>query len=100
MTMQLAEWALSKLEAVKGQDHVLVRDAMKLLDGSQSAVDQFARENGFALVSASTNLAFRETYERVKGESKIKKVMVIDRSSIRPRVLPDFLERRRRFIPI
>jgi hypothetical protein len=31
--MQLAEWALSKLEAVKEQDYVLVRDALKLLDG-------------------------------------------------------------------
>ena len=83
--MQLAEWAVSKLEAVKHEGHVLVRDTLKLLDGSQSAVDHFARENGFALVSASTNLAFRETYERVRAESKIKKVMVIDRSSIRPK---------------
>lgn len=99
MTMQLPEWALSKLEAVKGQDHVLVRDAMKLLDGSQSAVDQFARENGFALVSASTNLAFRETYERVRGESKIKKVMVIDRSSIRPKGAPGFFRAPPPFYP-
>jgi hypothetical protein len=97
--MQLAEWALSKLEAVKEQDYVLVRDALKLLDGSQSAVDRFARENGFALVSASTNLAFRETFERVQAESKIKKVIVIDRSSARPKGTTGFFKAPPPFYP-
>jgi hypothetical protein len=97
--MQLSEWALSKLEAVKGQDHVLVRDALKLLDGSQSAVDRFARENGFALVSASTNLAFRETFERVQAESKIKKVIVVDRSSTRPKGTTGFFKAPPPFYP-
>jgi len=97
--MQLPEWALSKLDAAKDQDHVLVRDALKLLDGSQSAVDRFARENGFALVSASTNLAFRETYERVRAESKIKKVMVIDRSSTRPKGATGFFKAPPPFYP-
>jgi hypothetical protein len=83
--MQLAEWALSKLDSVKDYNYVLVRDALKLLDGSQSVVDRFARDHGFTLVSASTNLAFRETYERVRAEAKIKKIMVIDRSSARPK---------------
>jgi hypothetical protein len=97
--MQLPEWALSKLDAAKDQDHVLVRDALKLLDGCQSAVDRFARENGFALVSASTNLAFRETYERVRAESKIKKVMVIDRSSTRPKGTTGFFKAPPPFYP-
>jgi hypothetical protein len=97
--MQLSEWALSKLEAVKGQDRVLVRDALKLLDGSQSAVDRFARENGFALVSASTNLAFRETFERVQAESKIKKLIVVDRSSARPKGTTGFFKAPPPFYP-
>ena len=84
---------------MKGQDHVLVRDALKLLDGSQSAVDRFARENGFALVSASTNLAFRETFERVQAESKIKKVIVIDRSSTRPKGTTGFFKAPPPFYP-
>jgi hypothetical protein len=97
--MQISEWALSKLEPVKEQNSVLVRDALKLLDGSQSAVDRFARDNGFALVSASTNLAFRETFERVQAESKIKKLIVVDRSSVRPKGTSGFFKAPPPFYP-
>src|SRR5260370_33942836 len=80
--MQILEWALAKLEVVRDLPHVLVRDPLRLLESSESAIDLFARQNSFALITAATNLAFRDTYEKVAADSKIKKVMVIDRASM------------------
>jgi hypothetical protein len=86
--MLIQEWALAKLDAVKQFPSVLVRDPLQLLANCQGAVDRFARENGFVLISAATNLAFRDTYEKVAGDPKIKKVMVIDRASVLRRKAP------------
>ena len=45
------------------------------------------------------SLAFRETYERVQAESKIKKLIVVDRSSARPKGTTGFFKAPPPFYP-
>ena len=94
----------SKLEAVKwaAGPRSGGGDAMKLLDGSQSAVDQFcAGKRLRPRLGIDEPRVPRKHTSASKANSKIKKVMVIDRSSIRPKELaPGFLERRSPLIPI
>jgi hypothetical protein len=100
----LREWTISKLEAVRDGSRVLVRDPLRLLPEADGAIHIFARENGFTVIVASTNLVFRELYERAIADKEVKKILVIDRAPLRRRVgqsiskapppfYPDFLSK-------
>lgn len=99
----LRDWTLSKLEAVKESDRVLVQDPLRLLPEADGGIHVFARENGFTVIVASTNLVFRELYERAIVDPEVKKLLVIDRAPLGrlasksvtkapPPFYPDFLE--------
>jgi len=98
----LREWTLSKLEVVKGSERVLVQDSLRLLPEADGGIHVFARDNGFTVIVASTNLVFRELYERAIADPEVKKLLVIDRAPLRrrtdqsvtkapPPFYPDFL---------
>ena len=98
----LRSWILDKLEPVKERDRVLVRDPLRLLPENDSALHAFAREHGFTVIVASTNLVFRELYERAVADPETKKILVVDRAPARrrttlstakapPPFYPDFL---------
>ncbi len=80
----LAAWALSKLEAVKDSPRVLLVDSLGLLDDADSVIDSFATENGYTVVKAATNLAFRQLYELAIA-AQVDKLLVIDRAPARRR---------------
>jgi len=84
--MDLQSWTLAKLETVKDYPRVLVQDSLRLLPEADSMIHGFGRENGFAVIVASTNLVFRELYERASADSDTKKILLIDRAPIRRRI--------------
>lgn len=59
----LREWTLSKLEAVKESSRVVVWDSLRLLSEADGMIDSFASQNGYTVIMAATNLAFRDLYE-------------------------------------
>jgi PglZ domain len=100
----IRDWILSKLEGVKGSSRVLVRDYLQLLPKTDSGIHGFASANGYTVIVASTNLVFRELYERATADPGTKKLLLIDRTPVRrrnvtgamsapPPFYPDLLER-------
>ena len=98
----LRRWVLTKLEAAKDNKRILLRDSLRLLPEADGGIHGFARENGFTVLVAATNLVFRELYERAIADSGTKKMLVIDRAPLRrrttqtltkapPPFYPDFL---------
>jgi len=81
----LQNWVLSKLEPVKDNSYILVKDAMRLLPDADRTIHGFGRDNGFTVIVAATNLVFRELYEHAVADPETKKLLVIDRAPIRRR---------------
>lgn len=79
------EWVLAKLAEVKDSPRVLVRDPLRLLPDPDGLIHNFAREHGFTVIVAATNLAFRDLYERAGTDPEVKKLLVIDRAPARRR---------------
>ena len=79
----VSEWTLAKLEELRENDRVLLRDPLRLLPEADGGIHTFAQRNGFTVVVAATNLVFRELYERAKADSGTKKLLVIDRAPAR-----------------
>ena len=63
----IVPWTLHKLEVLKDEPMVLVRDALRLLPENDGALHRFAKNNGFTLLIASTNLVFRQLLEETKS---------------------------------
>ena len=84
----LQNWLLSKLQAVKDQPHVLVRDYLRLLPEANSVIHNYARENDYTVIVSATNLAFRELYEHAIADPETKKILIIDRAPLRRRNNP------------
>ena len=76
----LREWTLSKLEAVKDSRRVVVWDSLRLLSEADGMIDSFALQNGYTVIIAATNLAFRDLYEQAVADPDTKKLLVIDRA--------------------
>ena len=81
----ISEWTLSKLEAVADSERVLLRDPLRLLPEADGAIHTFARDNGFTVIVASTNLVFRELFEKAIADPETRKLLVIDRAPARRR---------------
>lgn len=79
-------WLLEQLELVKDLPRVLVRDPLRLLPEVDGEIDAFGQQNGFSVVIASTNLAFRNHYEHVVSDPAVTKVLVIDRAPKKRRI--------------
>lgn len=102
--MTMREWVIHRLEQVIDNDRVLVCDPLGILREAYGAIDNLAEQNGFTVVRASTNLAFRDTYEKLLQDPEVKKIMILDQTPyIRlqkrgigdapPLFYPDFLEK-------
>jgi PglZ domain len=78
--MNIIDWFLHKLEVTKDKPAILVRDSLHMLPERASAIHTFASENGYTVIVAATNLAFRELYERAIVAPETQKLLVIDRT--------------------
>ncbi len=79
----LSNWVLEKLEALQDERIVLVQDSLRLLPEADGAVHRFANESGFTVIIASTNLVFRELFEKATVSKETRKLLLIDRSPAR-----------------
>jgi hypothetical protein len=81
----LTKWLLDKLQTLKDEQILLVRDPLRLLPEVDGALHRFAKEHGFTVVVASTNLAFRELFETASLSKDTQKLLVLDRTPARRR---------------
>jgi len=81
----LSSWVLKKLQTLKEEQILLVQDSLRLLPETEGAVHRFANESGFTVIIASTNLVFRELYEKATASKETKKLLLIDRAPARRR---------------
>ena len=85
MISDLYSWLISKIEIIKDQKFILIRDGLRLLPETEGTLHRFANENGFTVVIASTNLVFRELYDKTLSAKDTRKLLVIDRAPVRRR---------------
>jgi hypothetical protein len=78
-------WVIGKLKALKEERILIVQDSLRLLPENDGTVHRFASENGFTVIVASTNLVFRELFERAMESKETDKILVIDRAPARRR---------------
>jgi PglZ domain len=78
--MDMLEWFLHKLDAIKDESAILVRDPLQLLPERDNSIHNFASEHGYTVIVAATNLAFRELYEQATADPDTQKLLVIDRT--------------------
>jgi len=95
----LRDWALVKLAAVSENPRVIVRDGLRLLPEADGAIHSFAREHGYTVIVAATNLAFRDLYERAVADPETRKLLVIDRAPLRRRTTPSRMKAPPPFYP-
>ena len=76
----LHDWFLNRLDAVKEHDRLLVRDPLHLLRSADSLIHSFAKENGFTVIIAGTNLVFRDLLEHALADADVKKILMVDRT--------------------
>lgn len=81
----LSSWVIEQLEAVKDEQLLIVQDSLHLLPEADGAVHRFANEHGFTVIIASTNLVFRELFEKATAAKETKKLLLIDRAPARRR---------------
>ena len=81
----LSSWVIEKLEALKDEQILLVQDSLRLLPETDGTVHRFANESGFTVIIASTNLVFRELFEKATVSKDTKKLLLIDRAPARRR---------------
>ena len=80
-----SSWVLEKLEALKDEPILLVQDPLRLLPETDGTIHRFANETGFTVIIASTNLVFRELFEKAAASTEAKKLLLIDRAPARRR---------------
>ncbi|MCL5960616.1 MAG: PglZ domain-containing protein [Chloroflexi bacterium] len=86
--MSLRDWLLSRLEAVKESSNIVVKDHLLILPSPEtdSAIDAFARNSGYTVIVAATNMVFRDLYERAIADPETQKLLLVDRTPARRRI--------------
>lgn len=74
------DWLLAKIEPLQESTRILLRDPLQLLSESEGIIHEFARQYGFTVIVAATNLVFRELYEQALADPETKKLFIIDRA--------------------
>jgi hypothetical protein len=103
-TLELRHWVRRLLDGLADQACVLVRDPLHLLPENDHVLHAFARDRGYTVIVAATNLVFRDLYEKSLADPEMKKVLVVDRApagrrsaaapgKAPPPFYPDFLAR-------
>ena len=81
----LNDWLLGKLEPLKDSKRVLVRDPLQVFNKVEGVIHNFAKENGFTVIVAATNLVFRDLYEQAVDDAEVRKILALDRTPAKRR---------------
>jgi hypothetical protein len=84
-TADMNNWLLGKLEPLKDSKRILVRDPLQLFNKAEGVIHNFAKENGFTVIVAATNLVFRDLYEQAVDDPDVKKILALDRTPAKRR---------------
>jgi hypothetical protein len=68
----LEQWVIDKLSPLKGEKLIILADPQRMIRAGAQAVDGWAKDNGFTLLFCSGNLALREMYENLRGDTSAK----------------------------
>ena len=78
----IESWVLEKLEPLRKETTIILRDPQRMIRRGDRAVDGWAREAGFAVLWVSGNLGLRDMYEQIRDDSSVK-VLLVDRTVTR-----------------
>ncbi len=81
--VELWEWIKQRIALKALYDHVIVVDPWQLARRCSQDLDAYAQEQGFAVIRAATNLAFRELYAATRRDPAITHILLIDETPIR-----------------
>jgi len=84
-TQSIENFVTQRLEGMSDEPRILVRDPLNLLEGGSAELHSFARSNAFTVIVSSTNLVFRELYEKALADTGTQKLLIIDRAPARRR---------------
>lgn len=72
-------WILGKIEPLKGDPLIILRDPQRMIQSGARVVDGWAEENGYTVLDCTGNLYLRELFEEIRDEPNIR-VLLVDRS--------------------
>ena len=75
----LEQWVIDKLNPLKGEKLIVLADPQRMIRAGAQAVDGWAKDNGFTVLFCSGNLALREMYENLRGDTSAK-IILVDRT--------------------
>lgn len=75
----LEQWVIDKLDPLKGEKLIVIADPQRMIRAGAQAVDGWAKDNAFTVLFCSGNLALREMYENLRGDTSAK-VVLVDRT--------------------
>jgi hypothetical protein len=77
--MMVEQWILDKIEPLKGDPLIILRDPQRMIQAGARVVDGWAEENGYTVLFCAGNLGLREMYENIRDEPGAR-VLLVDRS--------------------
>jgi hypothetical protein len=95
----LRDWIYNKLTELKDQDRIIICDPLHIIPDADSLLNTFAQDYSFTVIIASTNLVFRELYEKALADSDVRKILLLDRAPARRRVTPSITKAPPPFYP-
>ena len=75
----IESWTLEKLNPLRNERLVIVHDPQRMIRPGAMVVDGWAKKHGFTVIFPSGNLGFRDQFEQIRENPKVK-VILVDRS--------------------
>ncbi len=82
----IESWVLEKLEPLRKESTIILRDPQRMIQRGARAVDGWAAEAGFAVLWVSGNLGLRDLYEEIRDDPSVK-VLLVDRTRDQAKLL-------------
>jgi len=76
----LVEWVKKNLNEISNQQRIVIRDPLQIIQSREKGIEEFADNNGFIVIFATTNLVFRELYQHALDDSEKNKILLIDQT--------------------
>ena len=86
----IQSWVFARLEPVKDDNMVVVRDPLGLTDGMENALHAWGKTHSYAVIPCTTDLLFRFNYEEARKDETIQKIIILDRTPMSRRTRTDY----------
>lgn len=75
----IADWILDKIEPLKSEKRIILKDPQRMIRKGELAVHGWAEKNKFVVLFCTGNLYMRDKFEKIRDDKKVKMILV-DRS--------------------